>query len=316
MRLQTLTLGILVMLCSLGSHLYGESVVAQHTGALDPTATGWQLGGGTGAGVIMSPVFDDFGNDAWAVEDTLLEPGSWEMYHQPIATDVLEETSQFGWVIRAVVRIPGVSDIPGGSSMVFFRTETRTWNIHFGSDELGRPLVRLATGAVLGPEFMIDDTSGGYHLYELELPAESTQATLRVDGEILIDNYSGWIVDDPALANSFAWGTGAGGDTGLTHFAFVEFATLAPTFIRSDCNGDTLVDVADVIHLGSRVLHGETPLCAQSCDANGDGSIDPADVAYSVFHLFAAGPPPPAPFPSCGTDPLTASIDCITSLCD
>jgi hypothetical protein len=41
------------------------------------------------------------------------------------------------------------------------------------------------------------------------------------------------------------------------------------------------------------------------------------DCAYLTSYLFYGGPPPPAPFPACGTDPTADELDCATfPFCD
>lgn len=81
----------------------------------------------------------------------------------------------------------------------------------------------------------------------------------------------------------------------------------SPPFIRGDANQDRRVDIGDGIHVIGVLFQGAGPLgCAASGDTNGDGRIDVAD-AISIFsYVLLDGPPPPAPFPSCGEDPASA----------
>ena len=48
---------------------------------------------------------------------------------------------------------------------------------------------------------------------------------------------------------------------------------------------------------------GPTPDPESRGDVNDSGQIDVADVIYLVEYLFAAGSPPPAPFPNPGGCP-------------
>lgn len=46
-------------------------------------------------------------------------------------------------------------------------------------------------------------------------------------------------------------------------------------------------------------------------DTNNDGTVDISDAVYQLAFLFISGPPLPAPFPDCGADVTTDSLDCL-----
>jgi hypothetical protein len=53
--------------------------------------------------------------------------------------------------------------------------------------------------------------------------------------------------------------------------------------------------------------------CDDACDFNDDGELDISDPVSGLNYLFVMGSPsPPAPFPSCGTDPTNDSLGCDT----
>ncbi len=71
-------------------------------------------------------------------------------------------------------------------------------------------------------------------------------------------------------------------------------------FLRSDCNDDGQLDIADGIYvLNFLFLEGPAAGCLGACDSNADGSLDQSDAIYIFNYQFLDGPPPPAPFPSC-----------------
>lgn len=84
-------------------------------------------------------------------------------------------------------------------------------------------------------------------------------------------------------------------------------------FVRGDANEDGSYNVADIV-FGLNALFvpgGVTPNCIESCDINDDGSFNIADMVYGLNSLFVPGSPPPdAPYPGCGPDPLAATLDC------
>ena len=74
-------------------------------------------------------------------------------------------------------------------------------------------------------------------------------------------------------------------------------------YVRSDCNQDGAIDVADPVFLLTYLFGGDdSPKCADACEMNLDGSLDVADVIGTLQYLFGGGSPPPAPFPTCGSD--------------
>ncbi len=75
-------------------------------------------------------------------------------------------------------------------------------------------------------------------------------------------------------------------------------------FLRGDCNSDSTVDIADVIHgLGSQ-FPSAAPIvldCEEACDANGDQVLNIADIISTLSALFGPNTVPlPAPYPNCG----------------
>ncbi len=60
-------------------------------------------------------------------------------------------------------------------------------------------------------------------------------------------------------------------------------------------------------------LGGNNLPCADAADVNDDGRLDLSDAVTLLNHLFRSGPPPAAPYPTPGTDPLPSdSFDCET----
>lgn len=75
-------------------------------------------------------------------------------------------------------------------------------------------------------------------------------------------------------------------------------------FVRSDCNSDAIVNIADGVYaLNFLFQGGPDPVCDDSCDSNDDGSIDAADAIYIFNYQFLEGPAPQAPFPAADLDP-------------
>lgn len=88
--------------------------------------------------------------------------------------------------------------------------------------------------------------------------------------------------------------------------------TVTPSspFRRGDCNRDGAIDVSDPVFDLAVQFIGQTPACDDACDVNDDGANDISDPVHLLTHLFAAGPAPAPPFPSCGDDPTVDGLDC------
>ena len=85
----------------------------------------------------------------------------------------------------------------------------------------------------------------------------------------------------------------------------------SPQFLRADANGDGVINIGDAV-FGLGYLFGGTPaICRDALDTNDDGANDIGDPIYSLAFLFSGGFAPPAPFPSCGEDPSSDSLDCL-----
>jgi hypothetical protein len=67
-------------------------------------------------------------------------------------------------------------------------------------------------------------------------------------------------------------------------------------FIHGDANGDSLIDIADVVFLINYLfLNGPPPYPLDAGNCNCDGVIDIADVVYLINYLFIDGPVPSCP---------------------
>lgn len=87
----------------------------------------------------------------------------------------------------------------------------------------------------------------------------------------------------------------------------------ASGFLRGDCSGDLLLDLADGVFVLAVVFLGNLAPCAEACDANADTGLDIADAVYVLSYLFNGGATPPAPFPTCG--PGVGVLGCLSPAC-
>jgi hypothetical protein len=76
-------------------------------------------------------------------------------------------------------------------------------------------------------------------------------------------------------------------------------------FIRGDSNGDSKVNVTDMVRVLAFLFSGEggTPACEDAFDADDSGKVEITDPIYIGSYLFRRGPVIPPPFPLAGNDP-------------
>lgn len=87
-------------------------------------------------------------------------------------------------------------------------------------------------------------------------------------------------------------------------------APLHATFIRSDTNSDTTVDISDPILTLLYLFSGGVAGCLDAADSNDDGTVDISDAILTLAFLFSGSAAPPVPFPACGEDPTADALGC------
>ena len=135
-------------------------------------------------------------------------------------------------------------------------------------------------------------------------------ATVLLEGEVAavrwVDKHT-WELEVPLRsgANDVALvALDAGGD--IVGTASTEVTLEDLRFVRGDCDGDGTVggSVTDaIVLLGFNFLGASEPGCLAACDADGDGALrgTVGDAVYLLSFAFQGGPPPPPPFPECGS---------------
>ena len=119
---------------------------------------------------------------------------------------------------------------------------------------------------------------------------------------------------DPPVSNVVVVGGGSFGATGVS--GSLEFTgTVTQPFNSGDCNGDTIVNIADIVWSLSELFGGgPSANCDIACDSNGDGSHDAADPVYTANYIFLSGPGPVGPS-DCGSVPGQTPEDCFSGNC-
>lgn len=128
---------------------------------------------------------------------------------------------------------------------------------------------------------------------------------------------------DAELEINFCNGVDGAGEVPINNVVVIDFqsapvndffgcvVTVSPeaVFLRGDCSGDGMVDIADPAAVLGEQFFGLDVVCEDACDANDDGKINLADAVLILHYLFKFGPPP-AGGGEPGTDPTDDALDC------
>lgn len=94
----------------------------------------------------------------------------------------------------------------------------------------------------------------------------------------------------------------------------VVCTTTDPQFVRGECNGDNMYNIADAIAYLGFLFPSGTPtalLCLNACDCNDDENLDIGDAICILSGLFGdVTVPPLPPHPGCGIDPTPGALGC------
>jgi hypothetical protein len=210
------------------SFVSADIVIFEHNGQLDPiNDEAWMLGGSGGTGVDVGPLADDAGSgmDAWFVDDNSTAGGSNLSYFQSLTAGQTGQAN-LGWTLSTTIRIPDNSVTTGLSPFVSYRDTVTSWEMAFGSDVDGDPVVLLRNtgGSVAGPSFTLEGAGNTYHTYDLIYDPTAGSADLFIDGIERISNFSGYGFSE-TLGN-VGWGAGSSADTGQGNFNHVRFSVV------------------------------------------------------------------------------------------
>ena len=164
------------------------------------------------------------------------------------------------------------------------------------------------------------------HLYAFTYNAGTQTATVDVDGSFATNTLQVnwyqtndyWQFGDIGTADAIPGrydGIVTIIGTALTWSQIAELRVRAldgERFIRGDANSDGAVNISDY-----NAIYNQQGPCLEAMDINGSGGIDIADISYLMSYLYASGPAPSSPFPSCGyADGMADNLTCLEHYCD
>lgn len=213
-------------------------VVIEHAGANDPVSQGWGASGFTN--VAVGPVVNDLGSgfDAWKVDDNGTAIGDAGFYTFVPGPAQLTQAATWGWKLSTRLRVVEAPDPVGGAPSILFdgspfvsyRDGARSWQLHFGAQADGDPIVHLATAFAPNPAgttIVLDGAGPGYHLYELVYDPVTQTADLLVDGAVVHTGYPG----APLTQTFVLFGAGSSCCLGWGNFNLVRLDIRADHFL-------------------------------------------------------------------------------------
>ena len=135
-------------------------------------------------------------------------------------------------------------------------------------------------------------------------PADTALATITWNGDGVGTSAIAFTdgLGSPAATNGVVFG-----QAGIYQPSLVDGAVTIVNFnvfLRSDCNSDNLVNIADGIYLLNFLFQGgPAPTCDDACDSDDDADLAVNDAIYIFNYQFNEGPAPTAPFPVADLDP-------------
>jgi hypothetical protein len=217
-----------LLLCALLS-TRAQATIIDHSGSAQPDAgEGWNLAvyyGGSDA----YPVTNDSGEDAWGIQKT--SPFQELVYTYQLTSEQNDEVQNLGWTMNVRLRVVNANDNPDISVSVHFGIGVTRYDMNFGSNAAGDPIVMLVNsfeGNGLNPAGPTYTTSGsGYHDYKLVYDPVADNTDLFIDGVERISNYAG-NANQGGVASVFFGAAGSQG-TGRANFSQLSLTVPEPT---------------------------------------------------------------------------------------
>lgn len=212
-----------------------STAIFQHIGSTDPTTEGWTFNDGPSVGPVVNDQSSGF--DAWSVDDNQNTGDNSGGYAAFPDDQQVADARGYGWTLSTRIRVPELSDTPLGSPGVLYRDGNLSWQLHFGTDAEGDPIVQLFENPG-GATYTLEGTGGGYHLYQLVYDPCTFTADLYVDGAEVLSNYSGFAHTEAANMN---WGAFSTLDVGQGNYNLVQWGIhYTPIELTIDRDGNDL----------------------------------------------------------------------------
>lgn len=165
---------------------FAWETAALHAGLNDPTAEGWTVS--AAGGTMATSGLTDGGTPVWQISDS---GGGYLFYRQSsLSSDQRAKAVANGWRVTARLRVPGATDgVDQGALLIALAAlpdnTYRSFLVDFGSDAATNLLV-YAYGSS-----GVHTSTPGYHTAVLEYSAARLEASLWLDGVMIVPNLSG-----------------------------------------------------------------------------------------------------------------------------
>ncbi len=191
-----------------------------------------------------------------------------------------------------------LNDLNGGSGPAFTSTSTLSNCVTFVVvyQFTGGVFIQFDTDKVVGIVDCIVDAS------TLIGNQQSVNTALSRDSSL-----SQAVVENVMLVNGVQF------EAGIIDGSVELIPHFEPAFVRGDCKGDLIVNIADGIWILNQLFgSGHSMDCYEACNANGDFVVDQSDAVFIFTYRFLEGVPPAVPFPACD---VVGGVECDFGVC-
>jgi hypothetical protein len=215
-------------------------------------------------------------------------------------------TGLLGSTVSTTISVDNCTQGPLDAAQIALTYDSSILGVGSVDNSVGAELFNVQPGGVPG-EIVIGLVMDASDPLTNQIPASPSVTTLvTIHWDALATGTSALTFVDglgnPAITNGLFAGQGSIFQPGLVNGS-VTVINFNP-FLRSDCNNDALVNIADGVYgLNYLFQGGPDPFCDDACDSNDDGVIDASDMIYVFNYQFLDGPAPQAPFPVADLDP-------------
>ena len=168
---------------------------------------------------------------------------------------------------------------------------------------------------IVDPCALVLSVSGGLDVVTIDYDVTASAAAAGVPLETTVDFVDGLCTVQGSVNNTVSDCNGNSYPIAAANrFGAILVFVAEEQFMRPDCNGDGVYDIADAISVLGYLFTGTAvPSCLAACDANADGTVNVADAITNLNGLFVPGSPPIAErCGACGFQPFTPSAGCVS----
>ena len=228
-------------------------------------------------GIPSAIALVDGGRAALDINGFVGGPGKEDKFRCALSPVEVTAGQDRGWSLKMRGRLIRYGDTVGPGAAAQFFTGQRVWELRFGTDSAGRPIVGTSGD---GQTFTLNEA--GDHTYELVYRPDTGRATLVVDNVERLFNIPGQPYTSTVFGPHILFGDLAQSDDGHGQFQLVEWSVVDPP---SGSNLVTIVPGEDPL----LKYKGQICILGQNCVSGGNArEFALADGTYQLYSPYSS----------------------------